>query len=201
MATIPAVKQSFLAAQTQLLAQPLAPSRAWLAGNSAGDAPLPEALVREALAGVNQAVVQHARRAYAPLASRNVAEQIEELYGREGADEGAEGDGIDRGCDLKELPDERPEREAHEYPAEAHRYRAAVARLRELSERREALAVRVGRLRRVRAAVEDLRTGDGGAGLQENLATRGSAVERELERMRLLMGVEEFLDERVFRDA
>lgn len=78
--TIPALKTSFLNAQTNLLAQPLAPSRAWLAANDASDARIPPRELDFNLASLNQALAQHCRRVYAPQAARHVAEQINALY-------------------------------------------------------------------------------------------------------------------------
>lgn len=93
--TILTLKQNFLAAQTRLLSQPLQPSRAWQRGNenaiSGGDDDeddvtrtrdqrLPERAVDDALFRLNHTLQQHARRVYAPQATRHVAEQIEGLY-------------------------------------------------------------------------------------------------------------------------
>lgn len=78
--TIPARKQAFLTAQTNLLSQPLVVSRNWRSANTASNTPLPPRLVDDALFNLNHAVQQHCRRVYAPQASRNVAEQISRSY-------------------------------------------------------------------------------------------------------------------------
>lgn len=83
--TILTLKQNFLAAQTRLLSQPLQPSRAWqrgneAAGDDANDQRLTERAVDDALFRLNHTLQQHARRVYAPQATRHVAEQIEGLY-------------------------------------------------------------------------------------------------------------------------
>lgn len=83
--TILSIKQEFLDAQTRLISQPLQPSRAWRRGNEAAaddenDRRLTERAVDDALFRLNHTLQQHARRVYAPQATRHVAEQIEELY-------------------------------------------------------------------------------------------------------------------------
>ncbi|ODA79232.1 hypothetical protein RJ55_04825 [Drechmeria coniospora] len=196
--TIPSLKKSFLTSQAALLAQPLAPSRSWHDSNDASDKPIPSRLLDSALASLNQTIQRHARRVYPPQAAQNVALQIESAYLREaerrvGGE--AEDDGLSRDIDLTEedvieaLPESWPsERDVLEYPMEAKRYADAVGRLAELSERRKGLAQRVERLGRLKAAVDPFQTTDStGAGIQENLITRDGAVEKELERMRVLL--------------
>ncbi|KAI1204285.1 kinetochore Sim4 complex subunit Fta4 [Annulohypoxylon truncatum] len=95
--TILAHKSSFLTAQTLQLSQSLAPSAAWRAANAqAAEGSLPDRLVDEALYRANHALLQHARRVYAPQASRHVAEQIEALY-LEAAEKAVRGDGAGGG--------------------------------------------------------------------------------------------------------
>ena len=81
--TIPARKQAFINAQTNLLSQPLAPSRAWRDANDASNTPIPKRLVDDAVFNLNHAVEQHSRRVYAPQATRNIAEQISSIYTRD----------------------------------------------------------------------------------------------------------------------
>ncbi|POR33325.1 Uncharacterized protein TPAR_06480, partial [Tolypocladium paradoxum] len=81
--TIPSLKQSFIAAQATLLAQPLAPSPAWRAANHASDASLPARPLDDALVALNHALQQHCRRIYPPQATRNVAEQVASAYARD----------------------------------------------------------------------------------------------------------------------
>jgi hypothetical protein len=81
--TITSVKQTFVAAQTNVLSQPIAPSRAWRASNDASEHAIPNRLVEDAVASVNRTILQHSRRVYAPQANRNVAEQISTVYSRD----------------------------------------------------------------------------------------------------------------------
>jgi hypothetical protein len=92
-----AIKQSFVSSQTRLLAQPLAPSRAWRATNPAGDDGIPERALDEALVRVNQALLQHERRVHPLQATRHVAEQIDQLYWNTGKRAVDVGDGVDGG--------------------------------------------------------------------------------------------------------
>lgn len=106
--TIPSLKQSFLNSQTTLLAQPLAPSRSWQANNDASDEAIPERVLQDALFQLNQNIQQHCRRVYAPQASRNIAEQINDIYNKDaerrvGGEADADG-GIGRELDLSEFP-------------------------------------------------------------------------------------------------
>ena len=92
--TILAHKTDFLTSQTLQLSRALWPSNAWRESNSSnsdrrGDdtnaeestaPPLSEKAVDDALYRLNHALQQHARRVYAPQATRHVAEQIEALY-------------------------------------------------------------------------------------------------------------------------
>lgn len=83
--TVLTLKQNFLLAQTRLLSQPLQPSRAWRRANEAvgeveNDRRLPERAVDDALVRLNHTLQQYTKRAYAPQATRHVAEQIENLY-------------------------------------------------------------------------------------------------------------------------
>ncbi|KAI1455608.1 kinetochore Sim4 complex subunit Fta4 [Annulohypoxylon moriforme] len=91
--TILAHKSSFLTAQTLQLSQSLSPSAAWRASNAqVAEGGLPDRLVDEVLYRANHALLQHARRVYAPQASRHVAEQIEALY-LEAAERAVRGNG------------------------------------------------------------------------------------------------------------
>ena len=104
--TIPARKQAFLTAQTNLLSQPLAPSRGWQGTNDASDTPIPRRLVDDAVFNLNHAIEQHCRRVYAPQATRNLAEQISAIYikqmdRREGGANDVDG-GVGKEVDLSE---------------------------------------------------------------------------------------------------
>ncbi|KAF5026239.1 hypothetical protein F66182_1670 [Fusarium sp. NRRL 66182] len=196
--TIPSLKQSFLINQTTLLAQPLAPSRTWQASNDASDEAIPDRVLQEALFNLNHTIQQHCRRVYPPQASRNIAEQINSVYAQDaerrvGGPTDTEG-GIGRELDLTEedaiqaLPATwHSEKDAKDHPMEARRYADTVRQLSELNEQRRQLREQVARLRRLHSVAEPLRTTDSGVGVQENLLTRNGPVEKELERMRVLL--------------
>ena len=69
---------------------------------------------------------------------------------------------------------------------EGTRYTSSTSRLTQLNEQRRALRRRTATLRRISAVVEPLRGGPG-ASLQDSLVTREGGLERELERMRVLL--------------
>ena len=116
--TILAHKTDFLTSQTLQLSRALIPSNAWKTSNrsvrsvpeseateESSALPLSDKVVDDALYRLNHALQQHARRVYAPQATRHVAEQIEALYleageralrGREeDEDEGGDAENID----------------------------------------------------------------------------------------------------------
>lgn len=70
---------------------------------------------------------------------------------------------------------------------ETKRYADAVQQLTELNDQRKQLREQVARLKRLQSIVEPLQTDENGAGIQENLLTRNGPVEKELERMRILL--------------
>ncbi|KAK0720545.1 kinetochore Sim4 complex subunit Fta4 [Lasiosphaeris hirsuta] len=199
--TVVSLKQDFLSIQTRLLSQPLAPSRAWRAANNNHEESLPEKAIDDALLKLNQRLQQHSRRAYAPQATRHVAEQIDQLYWNAAvaASEGGDNDdedpieGLTIGADLASpatitsLPlswDAISTQQASAYPLEASRYADLAAQLQTLSSQRSEAAARVARLQRMRALLAPF---DDAAGVQENLVTRNGEVEAELQRMRMLL--------------
>ncbi|KAF5679820.1 kinetochore fta4 [Fusarium heterosporum] len=195
--TIPSLKQSFLTNQTTLLAQPLAPSHSWQATNDASDEAIPERVIQDVLYSLNHTIQQHCRRVYAPQASRNIAEQIDNIYTQDaerklGGPADTEG-GIGRELDLTDneaieaLPSLwHSEKDVSNYPMEVKRYADAVRQLSELNGQRRQLRQQVARLKRLQSLVKPLQTDDG-VGIQENLLTRNGPVEKELERMRFLL--------------
>ncbi|KAI0842379.1 kinetochore Sim4 complex subunit Fta4 [Hypoxylon sp. FL0890] len=242
--TILAHKSSFLTAQTLQLSQALAPSTAWRTSNSSSaEGGLSDRVVDEVLYRANHILQQHARRVYAPQASRHVAEQIEALYleaaekavrgdsgggGGDGGDGEEDGEGtaaskkgdeeakfLRVGADfasdevISTLPstwDLHSPSQAEAHPSEAHRYADLAASLTSLSARRREARARLDRLRRMRALLSPLTSdphsqnsaaadasagrGAGGSGIdkvQPNLVTRDSELEKELERMRVLL--------------
>lgn len=70
---------------------------------------------------------------------------------------------------------------------ETKRFADAVQQLTELNDQRKQLREQVARLKRLQTIVEPLQTDENGAGIQENLLTRNGPVEKELERMRILL--------------
>ncbi|KAI1293897.1 kinetochore Sim4 complex subunit Fta4 [Xylaria venustula] len=224
--TIIAHKSDFLATQTLHLSQALAPSATWLASNERAEDGLPARAVDDAVYRLNHTLAQHARRVYAPQASRHIAEQIQALFydeaeralrGDEGEDDGGDA-GVERlrlrvGADfttdeaIASLPptwDLHKPREAEARPPEARRYAEQTTTLTELSARRQEARERVERLRRMASLLKPFEsidenenddstahtqlTSDGSrTTVQENLITRNGEVERELERMRLLL--------------
>ena len=78
--TIFSRKSDFLLAQTRLLSQSLSPSRSWRHQNDNSEDGISERAVDDVLFRLNHTLQQHARRVYAPQASRHVAEQIDQLF-------------------------------------------------------------------------------------------------------------------------
>ncbi|KAI1331659.1 kinetochore Sim4 complex subunit Fta4 [Xylariaceae sp. FL0255] len=224
--TIISHKSTFIDNQTLHLSQELAPSAAWRAANErAAPSSLPTRAVDDALYRLNQTLTQHARRVYAPQATRHIAEQIEGLFRDEaertlrGNDDGDSDDehldiddgglrvGIDFATEdtISALPhtwESQNPRESTDNPLEAKRYTELVATLNELNTRRREARERVERLRRMAEVLkpfdtssasrngnanDDRETDTGMDHIQRNLITRNGEVERELERMRLLL--------------
>lgn len=73
------------------------------------------------------------------------------------------------------------------YPMEARRYSELVSRLQELNERKRQAESTVARLRQMKDLLEPFQADEDGRGVQENLVTRDGEVEKELERMRMLL--------------
>jgi uncharacterized membrane protein YccC len=79
------------------------------------------------------------------------------------------------------------EKDINDHPMETKRFADAVQQLTELNDQRKQLREQVARLKRLQTIVEPLQTDENGAGIQENLLTRNGPVEKELERMRILL--------------
>ncbi|KAL5604251.1 hypothetical protein BROUX41_002231 [Berkeleyomyces rouxiae] len=220
--TILSLKQSFIAAQTRLLASDPTPSTEWLDAQAAAPDALPARAVDDALFRLSHVLTQHSRRVHAPQASRHVAEQLDRLYwqaterGASAADgDGVLGDGIGRYADISSptvitnLPPTWPQdAQSHAHPAESQRYAALTESLTQLDHERAAVLARVQRLRRIRASLVPLqpitkRVRENSSGkqqdaeeeedevlrnaVQENLVARNGAMEKEMERMRVLL--------------
>ncbi|KAK3325846.1 kinetochore Sim4 complex subunit Fta4 [Apodospora peruviana] len=217
------LKQDFLSAQTRVLSQPLNPSRTWRQTQTTNNSDsysgyLPEKAVDDALFRLNHRLAQHARRVYAPQATRHVAEQIDQLYWAAAAALPGDNDGGDEetavgeeslsvGADLADtkiiasLPstwDANDETVGDEEEAK-RRYEELVASLQGLAARKQDISGRVVRLRRMQALLEpfdntataatnqDEGGGETGKSVQDNLITRNGEVEKELQRMRMLL--------------
>lgn len=80
------------------------------------------------------------------------------------------------------------ERDAKLHPAEAKRYADTVSQLAQLNEQRLLLRRRVDILRHLHESVKPLQATEGvETRVQDNLVTRDGPVEKELERMRILL--------------
>lgn len=79
------------------------------------------------------------------------------------------------------------DKDTRDAPLDAKRYTELVEQAVDLNGQRRAIKERVGRLRKIEAVIEPLRTPDSGEGIQENLVTRNGGVEKELEKMRFLL--------------
>ncbi|KAI2602542.1 kinetochore Sim4 complex subunit Fta4 [Hypoxylon sp. NC1633] len=236
--TILAHKSSFLTAQTLQLSQALAPSAIWRDSNArSGASALSNRVVDDALYRANHALQQHARRVYAPQASRHVAEQIEALYleaaekavrgdnsgdglgkGEGEGDEGGAAPGRDRGdgearfssvgadfatdeviLSLPSTWDLHSTVQAESSLPEARRYADLAASLSALCARRKEARARLNRLRRMRDLIAPFNSTPDTTGtindvedvgidkVQLNLVTRDGDLEKELERMRVLL--------------
>jgi hypothetical protein len=189
--TILHVKQTFLTNQTRLLSQPLAPSHSWRANNSNSENLLPEKAIDEALFRLNQTLSQHSRRVHPPQAIRHVAEQLDALYWTtisSGPDPATltVGHNLSSSEAIEDLPEKWPvDSEVERSTSDAARYEELVSRLKGLGERRREVEGRLGRLKAMSELMEPFEGGT--EGVQENLLTRGGEVERELERMRILL--------------
>lgn len=184
------------------------------AANDEDSVAVSERAVDDALFRLNHTLQQHSRRVYVAQATRQIAEQVDKLYLSAG-ERHAAGDDEDEDDDawrnvgadyadagvISSLPPAwESEREAAAYPLEAERYAELAGRLRGLAARRDEARARVQRLRRMRALLAPFSgsTADGAGageessfstsgGVQENLVTRDGEVEKELERMRMLL--------------
>ncbi|KAK8062295.1 hypothetical protein PG997_014392 [Apiospora hydei] len=194
--TILAHKSAFLSAQTLQLSQNLAPSGAWRNNSHHHDAEnqqqVTEKAVDDALYRLNHALQQHARRVYAPQATRHVAEQIDQLFldiNKDNDDDLAaedeqdeEGNRLQKGDELRQgadftsdpmiaaLPPNWDQIDAHETqsrPTEAAYYVELQTTLSVLSARRAETRARVERLRAMQNLLQPFR-GDADVADDEN---------------------------------
>ncbi|KID95325.1 hypothetical protein MAJ_08720, partial [Metarhizium majus ARSEF 297] len=169
--TIPSLKGSFINAQTNILSRPLVPSRIWRRNNNASSTPIPSRVLDDVLFNLNQTIQLHQRL--------KKWKESESSIGRE----------LDLAADdaIEELPSSRPiESDLGRYQEKAKQYEGIVLRLTQLSEERKEIRLRVEKLRRIRDAVQRLSATDE-SNIQDNLVTRNGPVEKEQERMRVLL--------------
>jgi hypothetical protein len=105
-------------------------------------------------------------------------------------------EGVERGVDsiliyaigndavIEQLPEEYSSSAAERAPETAARFTELSSRLKELSEKRQETKARLEAYRKVKEMV-DVYGQEGG--IQDNLVTKNGEVEKELERMRMLM--------------
>lgn len=86
---------------------------------------------------------------------------------------------------IEKLPEEWSEEAESRAPEEAAKYKELQQRLMELNKKRKIARERVEQYRAAKKLLEPFEGED--AGLQSNLVTKNGEVERELERMRMLM--------------
>ncbi|KAK1754676.1 putative kinetochore protein, partial [Echria macrotheca] len=201
--TIISLKHAFLTAQTLTLAQPLSPSRAWQKTNDAADNGLPEKAVADALVRLNHVLSQHCKRAYAPQATRHVAEQVDGLYWqalvRADQDEDEDGEGVDVGVDLADPqtistlpPTFFPPQEDSEADPQSQTHQQYTTLLKHLTSLTTQITHHKARIARLSALKKMLSpfaadADDLSSTIQPNLVTRGGEMEGELERMRVLL--------------
>ena len=92
---------------------------------------------------------------------------------------------VGKGDIIEKLPEEWGEEADARAPEEAAKYKELQMKLVGLNERRKGAREKVEQYRAAKRLLEPFE-GEG-AGLQENLITKNSQVEKELERMRMLM--------------
>ncbi|KAK6602973.1 hypothetical protein H4I95_06910 [Botrytis cinerea] len=160
--TIIDLKSSFLRAQIFALSQPLQPSREW-------------------------------QDSLPPQAQRHVAEQIDQLYwaagerdvnvnGEEWNEKGAD---YRLSSNIEKLPEEWSEEAETKAPKQAAKYKELQSKLLGLNDKRKAAKEK---LEQCKAAKKLLGPFDQAEkNIQENIVTKNGEIEKELERMRMLM--------------
>jgi Kinetochore complex Fta4 of Sim4 subunit, or CENP-50 len=86
---------------------------------------------------------------------------------------------------IESFPEEWSEEAEEKAPDDAARYRELQQRLADLNERRKAARLRLEQYKTAEKLLEPFHGED--AGLQDNIVTKNGHVEKELERMRMLM--------------
>ncbi|APA07510.1 hypothetical protein sscle_03g022800 [Sclerotinia sclerotiorum 1980 UF-70] len=191
--TIIDLKSSFLRAQIFALSQPLQPSQDWQDSISEEENTLRQRAIDEALFKLNTILKQHNKISYPPQARRHVAEQIDQLYWAAGeTDVNVNGEEwSEKGADyrltsnIEKLPEEWSEEAETKAPEQATKYKELQSKLLELNERRRMAKERLEQCNAAKILLEPFEQAD--KNVQENLVTKNGEVEKELERMRMLM--------------
>ncbi|CAD6440431.1 fd3feffe-44bc-4676-a0e9-de8477ae9302 [Sclerotinia trifoliorum] len=191
--TIIDLKSSFLRAQIFALSQPLQPSQDWQDSISEEENTLRQRAIDEALFKLNTILKQHNKISYPPQAQRHVAEQIDQLYwaaGERDVNVNAE-EWSEKGADyrltsnIEKLPEEWSEEAETKAPKQATKYRELQSKLLELNEKRRMAKEKLEQCNAAKKLLEPFEQAD--KNVQENLVTKNGEVEKELERMRMLM--------------
>ncbi|KAG9235449.1 kinetochore Sim4 complex subunit Fta4 [Amylocarpus encephaloides] len=195
--TITHLKTVFLRSQITTLSTPFRPSSTFLDAQTHADDALRPRHLDEALTKLNTRLKHHNKTAYGSQAVRHVAGQIDRLYwnaGDRGAARGVGAGGeewVVRGGDLSraELIDQLPESWSEEAtvgaPEQSAQFAESQRKLRELNERRKAAKEKVEAYTAWRGLLEPF--ADVGEDVQPNVVRKDGEVERELEKMKLLL--------------
>ncbi|KAG9243895.1 kinetochore Sim4 complex subunit Fta4 [Calycina marina] len=190
--TIIDAKISFLRTQILQLSQALRISPQTLNTiTTAEDNALRQKAIDEALRKANVLLKRHLKVCYGPQATRHVAEQIDRLYWVAGdaSEAGEVEEWCERGVDLRQdgiitqLPPEWSEEAFITAPSNAAKYEELQQRLAAANKKRRAAKEKLEQYRRMKDMVSLFEGGD----VQQNLVVKNGEVEKELERMRMLM--------------
>ncbi|TGO29671.1 hypothetical protein BPAE_0012g00250 [Botrytis paeoniae] len=191
--TIIDLKSSFLRAQIFALSQPFQPSQEWQDSISEEENTLRQRAIDEALFKLNTILKQHNKISYPPQAQRHVAEQIDQLYwaagerdvnvnGEEWSEKGAD---YRLSSNIEKLPDEWSEEAEMKAPKQAAKYKELQNKLLGLNEKRKAAKEKLEQFKAAKKLLEPFDQAE--KNIQENLVTKNGEIEKELERMRMLM--------------
>jgi hypothetical protein len=215
--TVSGLQAAFISDQIRILSQSgLRPSSTWRASHSTADDGLSPDAIEHALKRANDAMGQHCRRVYTPQATRVISGRAEDDY-IDTVDDGNDahgvetlvdtGDGVEWAVDIDaDLTDDTlvatlpkvwsVEHERLAAPIDALRYSELVEHLSNLVDHRTQTSSRIERLMRIRLTLHpfgtynipnDDPTESLKANLQDNIIIRGGEIERELERMKVLL--------------
>ncbi|KAI9643777.1 hypothetical protein NHQ30_007126 [Ciborinia camelliae] len=191
--TIIDLKTSFLRAQILALSQPLHPSQDWQASIPEEENTLRQRAIDEALFKLNTILKQHNKISYPPQARRHVAEQVDQLYWAAGERDlnvnreewNEKGADYRLSTNIEKLPEEWSEEAETRAPTQAAKYKELQSKLMELNEKRRAAKERLEQFKTAKKLLEPFDEAE--KNVQENLVTKNGEVEKELERMRMLM--------------